>query len=173
MIQLRHFDMLELQHAVDDARQARGLSWAAVAAEINMPFEGTPSIPISVSTIRDMHKKASVTSGVVLQVLRWLRRTPESFLSGEQSTPIANADLPEPGPSRILRFDTRAMYTALDTERIRRGIKWKEIAGQLPGFTESTLRNLSTGPLIGFPRAMLIPQLLGRPAAAFIRIDKR
>jgi HlyD family secretion protein len=32
-----------------------------------------------------------------------------------------------------------------------------------------TLTNLATGPLIGFPRVMLIPQWLGVPAASFVR----
>jgi hypothetical protein len=39
----------------------------------------------------------------------------------------------------------------------------------LPGFTESMLTNLSTGPLIGFPRVMILTQWLGRPAASFVR----
>jgi hypothetical protein len=119
-----------------------------------------------------MHKKSAVTSAVVFQVLRWLRLTPESFLSGESSTPPANGELPEPGPLRILRFDTRAMFQALDAERAKRGMNWKQIAQQLPGFTESMLRNLANGPLIGFPRAMSIPQWLGRSAADFVRIDR-
>jgi hypothetical protein len=140
--------------------------------EINAPFEGTSSIPISVGTIRDMHKKSAVTSAVVFQVLRWLRRTPESFLSGEVLTLPASVELPEPGPSRILRFDTRAMFRALDTERANRVMNWKQLAEQLPGFTPGMLRNLANGPLIGFPRAMLIPQWLGRPAAEFVRIDR-
>jgi hypothetical protein len=31
------------------------------------------------------------------------------------------------------------------------------------------LTNLATGPLIGFPRVMMIPQWLGLPAANFVR----
>ncbi len=169
---LRRFDMKALRATVDEVRRARGLSWAALTAEVNKPFEGTRSIPISLSTIRDMHRKNSVTSGVVLQVLRWLRRTPESFLSGEAHAPVVEVQLPEPGPSRILRFNTCAMHAALDAERLKRGMTWKQVADQLPGFTEGTLRNLASGPLIGFPRAMLIPQWLGRPSPDFVRIDK-
>jgi hypothetical protein len=40
----------------------------------------------------------------------------------------------------------------------------------LSGFTASMLTNLSTGPLIGFPRVMLLTQWLGRPAADFVRV---
>jgi hypothetical protein len=77
--------------------------------------------------------------------------------------------LPDPGPSRILRFDTRALYTALEARRLEQGLSWKELAGHLPGFSESTLKNLSTGPLIGFPHVMLLTQWLGRSAASFVR----
>jgi hypothetical protein len=76
---------------------------------------------------------------------------------------------PDPGPSRILRFDTRALYEALDAERRERGLTWKQTAGELPGFTEGMLTNLSMGPLIGFPRVMILAQWLGRPAASFVR----
>jgi hypothetical protein len=31
------------------------------------------------------------------------------------------------------------------------GIAWKQVADELPGFTESMLTNLATGPLLGFP----------------------
>lgn len=81
--------------------------------------------------------------------------------------------LPEPGPSRILRFDTREMYDALDVERLKRGMTWKQMSGELPGFTENMLRNLASGPLIGFPRVMTITQWLRRPAASFVHVRSR
>jgi hypothetical protein len=170
---LRNFDMQGLHTALDAARRAHGLSWIALVAEINKPFAGTPSIPISVATVRGIAKKSSVTSAVVLQILRWLGRTPESFLSGSGTTPQAGETLPEPGPARILRFDTRAMHAALDRERLRRGMKWRQVAEEMPGFTESMLTNLAKGPLIGFPRVMIITQWLGHPATTFVRDHAR
>lgn len=171
---LHRFDMKLLRATLDAERRRRGLSWIELAAEINRPFQGTPSIPINVATIRGMAAKSSVTSAVVLQVLRWLGRTPESFLSGYDRSPQeAEEILPDPGSSRILRFETKALYAALETARHERGLSWNELARQLPGFTESTLRNLSTGPLIGFPRVMLLTQWLGRPAASFVRDRSR
>ncbi len=170
---LRPFDMQALQAALEEARLARGLSWSELAAEINRAFAGTPSIPISVSTLRGMRKKSSVTSAVVLQVLRWLGRTPESFLVGFSAGASEEEQLPEPGSGHVLRFDTRAMHEALDAERARRGMKWKEVANKLPGFSENMLKNLATGPLIGFPRVMLILQWLGQPAVRFVRVHRR
>jgi hypothetical protein len=165
--------MQALFDAVDAERLERGLTWAALVGEINAPFAGTSSIPISASTVRGMAKKSSVTSAVVLQALRWLRRTPESFLSGGTAGANQGEALPEPGASRILRFDTRSMYEALDAERARLGMTWKRVAGELRGFSENMLRNLATGPLIGFPRVMMIPQWLSRSAASFVRTRNR
>jgi hypothetical protein len=166
---LFEFDMHALQTTLDDERRARKLTWDQLAAEINAPFEHTPSIPISVGTLRTMTAKRSVTSGVVLQILRWLRRTPESFLKGRDQAPAPGEALPEAGPTLILRFDTAAMHAALDAQRREREMTWREVASELPGFTPSMLTNLANGPLIGFPRVMTLTQWLGRPAADFVR----
>jgi hypothetical protein len=157
--------------ALDTARQNRALSWAELAAEINRPFEGTASIPIHPATLRDMLAKRSVTSAVVLQVLAWLGQTPESYLTGSSS--LTETPLPESGPGRVLRFDTRALHATLNAQRQARGLSWAQVAADLPGFTAAMLTNLATGPLIGFPRVMLLIQWLGQPAAHFVRVRAR
>jgi hypothetical protein len=162
-----------LAEALNVARCERGLSWPELTAEINRPFAGTDSIPISLSTLKGIASKQSVTSAVVLQVLGWLERGPECFLSPPDSAEKPHEVLPASGPGRILRFDTRAMYQALDAERVERGMTWKQVAAELPGFSASMLRNLATGPLIGFPRVMRITQWIGQPAASFVRVRSR
>jgi hypothetical protein len=102
-----------------------------------------------------------------------MHRPPEDFLSGPDDSSVESLFLPEPGPGRVIRFDTRAIHAALDEERNKRGLTWKQVAHQLTGFTESTLRNLAKAPLIGFPRVMLLMQWLGRPAANFVIIANR
>ena len=163
------FDMRALQDALDAERRARGLTWAELAAENNEPFKHPPSIPISVGTLRTMTTKRSVTSAVLLQALRWLRRTPESFLAGRDQAPSPAEALPVAGHSQILRFDTVAMHAALDAKRKEQGMTWSEVARALPGFTLGMLTNLANGPLIGFPRVMALMQWLGRPASDFVR----
>jgi hypothetical protein len=170
---LRRFDIDGLQAALDAERLARGLNWSALTDEINAPFRDLPSRPISVTTIKTLQEKRSVTSAVVLQVLRWLGRTPESFLKGRVEPPSDDEALPAAGLAQVLRFDTKAMHAALDEERIRRELSWRATAAALPGFSEGMLRNLARGPLIGFPRVMMIPQWLGRPAARFVRVCVR
>lgn len=165
---LHRFDMRAFHAALDAARLAKGLSWAELAAQTNRPFEGTTSIPIHPATLRNMLAKRSVTSAVVLQALAWLGRTPESFLTSPPSFP--EAPLPDSGPSHVLRFDTRALHAALNAQRRTRGLSLAQVAAELPGFTTSMLSNLATGPLIGFPRVMLLTQWVGRPAADFVRV---
>lgn len=172
-VKIRLFNMRAFHAELDEQRRARGLTWTQVAMEINRPFESTPSIPINPATLREMLKKRSVTSAVVLQVLRWLGRTPESFLSGPACGDCVDQQLPEAGLDRILRFDTRAIYDALQGERLRRGLTWQQVADELPGFTAGMLTNLASGPLIGFPRVMTLTQWLGRPAATFVRARSR
>ena len=167
------FDMRALQEALDGKRRARKLTWDQLAADINEPFKHTPSIPISVGTLKTMVTKRSVTSAVVLQALRWLRRTPESFLAGRNQTPVPAEALPEAGPSQILRFDTAAIHTALEAKRREQGMTWSEVARALPGFTPGMLTNLAKGPLIGFPRVMMLMQWLGRPASDFVRVRSK
>jgi hypothetical protein len=170
---MHHFDMQALHAALDDERRALGLGWEELTAEINKPFKGTTSIPISAGTIRTMPKKSSVTSAVVLQVLRWLDRSPESFLAGRLGQSNVDEKLPDAGAARILRFDTQAMHAALDDERQRRSLTWKQLVAELPGFTQSMVANLAEGPLIGFPRVMILTQWLKRPAATFVRVRDR
>ena len=169
-VAMHSFDMRNLGAALDEERRARGLTWEQLTAEINTPFLGTTSIPIRAGTIRSMSKKSSTTSAVVLQVLRWLGRSPESFLSGPS---VVDERLPDPGAGGILRFDTQAMYAALDEERQRRGLTWRQVVAGLPGFTQSMVANLARGPLIGFPRVMTLTQWLRLPGAAFVRVRSR
>jgi hypothetical protein len=170
---LRVFEMKRLFEDLDAARCARGMSWVELMKEINKPFEGTPSIPISLGTVKGMVKKRSVTSAVILQILGWLRRAPESFLSGNNAAPSEGEILPVPESGRILRFDTRAVHAAIDAERHGRGLTWKQVAKELPGFTETMLTNLVGGPLIGFPRVMLLTQWVGLPVVQFVRVHDR
>jgi hypothetical protein len=161
------FDLVGLYAALNAEREARELSWAALMAEINTPFRHLPSRPIATSTVRSMPARPTVTSAVVLQVLRWLGRTPESFLPGTASTARATR-LPDAGTSQVLRVDTRLLFAALDERRAARGLTWKQVARDLR-CGQGQLTNLVSGPLIGVPQLTRITQWLGEPVARFVR----
>lgn len=170
---MRHFDLRLFHRTLDAERQKRGLSWPELAVEINRPFTSTTSIPIHFATLRDMQKKCSITSAVILQCLRWLDQAPEAFLVPPYDRPLSEARLPEARMDEILRLDTSALYASLDAQRRQRGLSWAQLARELPGFQPGMLTNLAKGPLIGFPRVMLLSGWLGVPLAQFVRARPR
>jgi hypothetical protein len=167
------FDIAALYAALDAQRQARGMSWQQVVREINALFAHTPARPISPSTVTGMRSAGTIEGDGVLQMLRWLERTPESFVPGHPEAAMEAAKLPDVGPYRILRFDTRKLYAALDTQRTERGMTWKQVASEIGGFSAASLTRLAKGGRTGFPQVMRMTRWLGRPAACFTRASDR
>jgi len=163
------FDLEALYRAIDEQRRARGLTWAAAAREINRG--GTGRRPIAVSSITGLATKAVAEGDGVLQMLRWLDRTPESFVPGIEDANGARFRLSDPGPTRLLRWDVPAIHTALDAERQARGVTWQSVAAQIGGVTPAMLTNLAKASRIGFPGVMRIMQWLNCPAATFTRVS--
>ena len=165
------FDIEALHAALDAQRQARGLSWQQAVREINTQFERTLARPLSPSTVTGMRGKRVIEGDGVLQMLRWLDRSPESFVPGSQES--AAERLPDIGTHQILRFDTRKLYAALDAQRIERGMTWKQVANEIGGLNAAGLTRLAEGGRTGFPDVMRMTRWLGRPAASFTRISDR
>jgi hypothetical protein len=164
----RDFDLRALYEALDVQRRKRELSWVAVADEVNR--HRTTRRPIAASTITGLRQKAIGEGDGILQMLLWLRRTPESFVPEFADGHSAQYVLPEPARGQILRWDTQALFAALDTERRERRLTWAAVSREIGGFTPGMLTSLSKGGRIGFPRVMRLVRWLGRPAAAFTRI---
>jgi hypothetical protein len=165
------FNVDALYDALDAARRARGLSWAQLAQEVSEQFGRTGSRPIAASTFSGMRGKRVLEGDGVLQALRWLNRTPESFVPGH--TPAANEVLPHVESDRILRFDAVAIYKALDAQRATRGLTWPQVADGIGGLAPGGLTRLANGGRVGFPEVMRIFSWLGRPAASFTREASR
>jgi hypothetical protein len=167
------FDVDALYAALDERRRARGLSWQGVAREVSRPFDTTPSRPIAASTLTGMRTRRAIEGDGVPQQLRWLNRTPESFVPGGAGAAAADCALPHVAPNKILRFDTRAIYAALDAQRRDRGLTWKQVAIDIGGFQPAALTRLANGGRTGFPDVMRIARWLGRPVASLTRITSR
>jgi hypothetical protein len=93
--------------ALDAQRQERGLSWSGVAREI---WELSAELnarrrdhPIRPSTLTGMAKRGDISCQHALFMLRWLGRSPESFLRG--ATTVVGAPLPAAGPDQRLRWN--------------------------------------------------------------------
>jgi hypothetical protein len=162
------FDLRTLYDALDERRRARNLTWAAVAAEVNRHH--TRLRPIAQSTITGLKDKPRGEGDSILQMLAWLGRTPESFVPGIPDADAPRFQLPQLAKGQILRWDTLALFAALDARRQERGQTWAAVAREFRGFTPGMLTNLAKGSRIGFPRVMRLVRFLGEPAVAFTRI---
>ena len=160
--------MRALYDALDAKRCERQMSWAAVAAEVNR-FR-TKLRPIAVSTIVSLRDKPIGEGDGILQMLLWLGRAPESFMPDVADADAARYRLPELVVGQILRWNTRALYAAVDARRRERHATLAEVARAIGGFTPSMLTNLARGPRVGFPRVMRLVRWLDRPAVEFTRI---
>ena len=168
---LAAFDVKALHAALDAQRQARGLSWSQVAREVST-FRETQARAVSASTITGLASRGAVEGDGVLQMLCWLGRTPESFVPGHPWATAEAAALPKVGPDRVLRFDARAIYTALDARRAEHGLTWAQVAREIGGVQASGLTRLADGGRVTFPGVMRIFAWLERPAASFTRASE-
>lgn len=165
---LAEFCLRALYEAIDGQRRARGLSWARVADEMNGGGRRRVGHRLSSSTIVGLRTRQAAEGDGVLQMLRWLNRTPESFLGLNQCSSFEGEPLTASG-DKVLRFDTKKLHTALDARRIERGLTWNQIAGEI-GVGVSSLAHLSAGGRTSFPQVMRILSWLESPAANFTRL---
>lgn len=164
------FDLRALYDALDEQRQSRKMSWAAVAREVNHLC--TFMRPIAASTIVGLKQKPAGEGDGILQMLLWLRRTPESLVPGAEDPRSDIFCRPQLTTGQILRWDTRALFNALNAERQRRGMTWAAVAAEVPGYTPNMLTTMSKGGRTGFPHVMRLLRWLGQPAAAFTRVAR-
>ena len=105
-MEIYDFDAVALYRALDEKRAAQELTWSGVAREIwrlsSVLNDQRHDHPISPSTIANMERRANISCQHAFFMLRWLERTPESFLTGDP--PREDAALPEVGPDRRLRW---------------------------------------------------------------------
>lgn len=162
------FSLRDLYNALNDERQRRGISWSQVVQEMNgHTHPGRRAL--SVSTVKGIAVRTVAEADGILQMLRWLRRSPESFVPGFVAPEAKKFTLPDVPSGKVLRFDTRKLYAALDAERAKKGITWQRIAAEI-GLSPATLTHLSAGGRTSFPQVMRIVMYLDRPAASFTRI---
>ncbi len=172
---IREFDGEALYAALDAKRRAEGLSWPGAARAIwemapvlngARAARGLANHPISPSTMQSLGKRGNTSCQHALFFLRWLDRTPESFLAG--AAVDAGAPLPPCGPDRRPRWDLKALHAGLNESRASRGATWSQTAHDLR-CQPSQLTGLKTARFAtGMALAMRITQWVGRPAAEFI-----
>lgn len=71
-------------------------------------------------------------------------------------------------PTERRRFDTTALYAALDAKRRAEGLTWKQVADEV-GVSPTTLTRTAKGGRMELDGVMFMLQWLGMPAEAFLR----
>jgi len=176
---IREFDGKALYAALDAKRQAEELSWAGTAAAI---WDMAPALnaarevrelanhPISPSTLQSLGSRGNTSCQHALFFLRWLGRTPESFLLGAALD--AGAPLPACGPDRRPRWSLETLHAGLNEARTSRRVTWTQTAQDL-GCQPGQLTGLKTARYAtGMGLAMRITQWVGRPAADFMYLAR-
>jgi DNA-binding XRE family transcriptional regulator len=164
------FDAQALFESLDRQRQERGLTWRGVADEIwamspDLNAERPHDHPIAPSTLTNLARNGDTSCQHALFFLRWLGRSPESFVPDAHDT---DAPLPDPGPRRRPRWHLTRMYDALDEHRRTEGLTWAALAAELH-CSSNQLTGLRTARYATSMRlAMRICRWLGRPAADFV-----
>lgn len=169
---IRPFDAAALYRALDARRVERGLSWKGVADQIwqlsSELNDRRGDHPIAPSTLTAMATTPRATCQHALFMLRWLDRTPESFLVGVTDGDDPRFALPDAESDRRLRWALKLLYACMDEQRRAQGLTWAALAGVL-GCSPHQLTGLRRAKFAtGMDLAMRIVQWLGRPATDFV-----
>jgi len=165
------FDIAALFDALEAQGRNRALSWKGVAQALwdqSAALNGRRNDhPISASTLKGMVRRRDTTCQRALFMLRWLGRTPESFMPGSTVDAKSTA-LPFVGPDQRLRWDLQKLYDALDSQRRERNFTWPQLALELK-CSPSQLSGIKRARFaIGMRLAMRIVTWLNRPARDFV-----
>lgn len=167
------FSLRALHAALDAERRSRGISWAQATREMN--GRSRPVRPsrhaLSASTVKGIGTRRVAEGDGVLQMLRWLGRTAESFMGRYPEPKDARAPLPQVPEWRMLRFDTKKIHAALDARRIEREMTWAQVAKEIRT-SASSLIHLSKGGRTAFPQVMRVLRWLNGTAAEFTRFSE-
>lgn len=174
MTPLPTFDGPALMRAVDDRRIEQTLSWTQLAehiwdesADLNAELDDNSLCP---GALVRTAKRGTMSCQYALVLLRYLDRAPEEFLTGDV-VDVGDTRLPDAGPDVRLRWDLANLHTELDAHRQQRHLTWTALAADV-GCSPSRLTNLRTARLADIGLTMQLTQLLGRPAAAFVRPER-
>jgi hypothetical protein len=167
---LRPFDVSALYAALESRRTEYGLSWKQVADQLwdlsAVLNDQRRDHPISPSTLTNMGTHPRISCQHALFMLRWLGRSPESFLPGLSDE--QRFALPSVGSDRRLRWSLKLLHAAMDEKRQADGLTWNQLASVL-GCGANRLTALRTAKFAtDMDVAMRIVQWMGRPAADFV-----
>lgn len=72
----------------------------------------------------------------------------------------------------MIRFDAKALYAALDAQRVARGLTWSQVAAAT-GVAAATIRRTEKGGRLEVDGMLAMVNWLGRPVEDFVRRTAR
>ena len=164
------FDGPAMIAALNTRRVEHGLDWNALTDELwqqsgDLNAELGDHAMCQGALVRTVHR-GTMSCQYALPILRWVRRSPEDFLTGSV-VEVGDTRLPDAGPDRRLRWDLPQLHTELNAHRQATALTWAALADELD-CTPSRLTNLRTARLADMDLVMRVTQHLARPAASFI-----
>ena len=155
------FNPQALYDAVDARRRELKMTWLELSRELH----------ISTSTITRMTKRRwGIELDGVIGMARWVGRTVESFAGGDGGPPPEPTSVARSG--RFARFNTAALYAAVNEERERRAMTWDQVAAEVwPSgpWGASQLKGMAKGGRSDVYKAIAICGWLGTPIQSFVR----
>lgn len=150
----KDFDYRGLWQAIEAERQARGLSPTALLKDIAW---------LSAGVLNKLEHGGGTTCQHVTGLLRWLGRSPESFMPGVSDKP--EYAIPDVGHFAV-RWSMPALWEAVDARRIELGMSWHQVGDELNWPTVKAFKKIKYG--IPMDLAMRVTRWLGQPAATFM-----
>lgn len=146
-------DSVALFRALDEKRREWRLSWQQLAVEAG----------VAESTLKRTRIGGPMEADGVLAMVRLVGKAPEDFAEGvavETARPIERG-----------RFNTSALYAALDAERGRRGLSWPEVSREIGACTSDALKRLAHGGRTNADVMLACTWWLRREVNAFVDLD--
>jgi transcriptional regulator with XRE-family HTH domain len=72
----------------------------------------------------------------------------------------------------VIRFDTGALYAALDRQRVERGLTWAQVAAEI-GVSAATIQRTKSGGRMEIDGMLAMVHWLGEPVETFVRDTAR
>jgi hypothetical protein len=149
------FDYRALAAAVEKERVARGLTNQELLRQTWMTS----------GVLKRMTDGQPTTCQHATILIRWLGRTPESFMPGIVDSP--EHALPE-ARGYVLRWSLPLIHEALEVKRHQTGMTWSQVAEVL-GCSPSQVQRIDQNRYgIAMDLAMRIARWVDRPAASFL-----
>jgi transcriptional regulator with XRE-family HTH domain len=160
-----YFDFEDLYNALDNRRTSKGKSWEDVAVETG----------VAAATLKRTRQGGKMETDGILAMVRWLGETPEGYIPEDVRAPgFKPADLKPVSPGKHSRFNTKALYRAIDDLRLSRRMNWSDVAAEIGhGVTPSMLTHLRAGGRIEVTFMVRAVRWLDRSVESFTHETER